>query len=104
ELLLETARAESELLAHRDSGLTEPLFETVFEPVASDAGEMAPDTVLRVRFARPALQLRYQADVLDADGTARIGGYHLTALALIAADPDAEHARQTLLSAEEVRF
>src|SRR5207244_6741730 len=30
--------------------------------------------------------------------------YHLTALSVIAADPDAEHARQTLLSAEELRF
>jgi len=42
--------------------------------------------------------------VLDADCAARIAGYHLTALALIAADPDAEHARQSLLSAEELRF
>src|SRR5438034_974019 len=29
-------------------------------------------------------------------------GYHLTALALIAADPDAEHKRQSLLSGEEL--
>ncbi|MDT7583433.1 MAG: hypothetical protein QOE32_983, partial [Pseudonocardiales bacterium] len=43
-------------------------------------------------------------DILDADCAARIAGYHLTALALIAADPDAEHARQSLLSAEERRF
>ena len=42
--------------------------------------------------------------MLDADCAARIAGYHLTALALIAADPDAEHQRQTLLSAEELRF
>src|SRR5438094_611686 len=39
---------------------------------------------------------------LDADGAARIAGYHLTALALIAADPDAEHTRQSLLSGEEL--
>src|SRR5206468_4129274 len=47
---------------------------------------------------------RYRTDVLDADCAARIAGYHVTALALIAADPDAEHARQTLLSAEELHF
>ena len=40
---------------------------------------------------RLALRLRYRTDALDADGAARIAGYHLTALALIAADPDAEH-------------
>src|SRR2546428_12434279 len=50
------------------------------------------------------LRLRYRTDVLDADCAARIAGYHLTALALSAADPDAEHARQSLLSAEELHF
>ena len=50
------------------------------------------------------LRLRYRTDVLDADCAARIAGYHLTALALIAADPDAEHRRQSLLSAEELHF
>jgi|SRR5450755_998883 hypothetical protein len=40
----------------------------------------------------------------DGDGAARIAGYHLTALTLIAADPDASHERQSLLSAEELRF
>src|SRR5204862_4440840 len=35
---------------------------------------------------------------------ARIAGYHSTALTVIAADPDYEHERQTLLSAEELRF
>src|SRR5262249_52754574 len=50
------------------------------------------------------LRLRYRMDALDADCAARIAGYHLTALALIAADPDAEHARQSLLSPEELRF
>ena len=50
------------------------------------------------------LRLRYRTDVLDAEAAARIAGYHLTALALIAADPDADHGRQSLLSAEELRF
>ena len=43
-------------------------------------------------------------DALDAACAARIAGYHLTALAPIVADPDAEHGRQSLLSAEELAF
>src|SRR5437879_1776929 len=115
EVLLETARAESDLLSHRDSpadnlrcelGLAEPLFETVFA-LDAGGGELPDQTVLRVAFVERyglVLRLRYKRDVLDADCAARIAGYHLTALALIAADPDAEHARQSLLSAEELRF
>src|SRR5207248_11131487 len=48
--------------------------------------------------------LGYRADVLEAESAARTAGYRLTALALIVANPDAEHARQSLLSAEELRF
>src|SRR5213595_2333361 len=115
-LLLEAHRAESELLSHegfpvddlrRELGLTRPLFETVFDVNADDGGDFAEDTVLWVSFLEHdglVLRLRYRTDVLDADCAARIAGYHLTALALIAADPDAEHARQVLLSAEELRF
>ena len=43
---------------------------------------------------RLVLRLRYRADVLDADAAARIAGYYLAALALIAADPEASHGRQ----------
>src|SRR5207302_1859930 len=50
------------------------------------------------------MRLRYKTDAMDASCAARIAGYHVTALALIATDPDAEHARQSLLSAEELRF
>jgi amino acid adenylation domain-containing protein len=115
-MLLETHRAELELLSHADApvedlrrelGLTKPLFETVFDPTADDGGELAEDTVLWVGvLGRDGimLRLRYRTDALDADCAARIAGYHLTALAFIATDPDAEHARQTLLSAEELRF
>ena len=53
---------------------------------------------------QPRLRLRYRTDVLDADCAARIAGYHRTALALLAADPDAEHGRQSLLSAEELHL
>jgi len=100
-LVLETHRAGREL------GPTGPPFETVFDTMGDDDGELAEETVLWVGIRERdgiALRLRYKTDVLDAESAARIAGYHLTALALIATDPDAEHARQTLLSAEELRF
>ncbi len=115
-LLRETHRVESELLAHsefpvddlrRELGLTGPPFETVLDPTG-DGGELDEDTVLRVGISPPGrplvLRLRYRTDALDADCAARIAGYHRTALALIAADPDAEHARCSLLPAEELHF
>src|SRR5213083_765062 len=115
-MLLEAHRAESELLAHKDFpvddlrrelGLIKPLFETMFALTAGAGAELAEETVLRVGFVEQdglVLRLRYKTEMLDADCAARIAGYHVTALALIAADPDAEHARQTLLSAEELHF
>ncbi|MGH3606036.1 MAG: AMP-binding protein, partial [Pseudonocardiaceae bacterium] len=115
-LLLDTHRVESELLSHKgfpvddlrhELGLTGPSFETVFDPTGN-GGDLAEDTVLWVgisqRGGQLVLRLRYRSDVLDADCAARIAGYHLTALALIVADPDAEHGRQSLLSAEERHF
>ncbi len=114
-MLHATQRAELELLTHRDFpvddlrrelGLTKPLFETVFDPT-NDGAELARETALSVGFPERdglVLRLRYRRDVLDGDCAARIAGYHLTALTFIAADPDAEHARQSLLSAEELHF
>ncbi|MFF3244514.1 amino acid adenylation domain-containing protein [Streptomyces sp. NPDC002870] len=115
-LLLNTHQAESELLSHKDFpvddlktelGLTEPSPETVFDPTGV-GGDLAEGTALWVGFSQHAghllLRLRYRTDVLDADSAARIAGYHLTTLALIAADPDAEHRRQSLLSAGELQF
>jgi len=116
EVLLDAARAEAELVAHRgfpvgdlrrELDLSEPPFETVFELGAGSVGEFPEHTVLRVAFVEReglVLRLRYKTDVLDAECAARIAGYHSTALTLIAADPDSEHERQTLLSAEELRF
>src|SRR5436309_12401016 len=115
-MMLESHRAESELLAHKDFpaddlrrelGLIKPLFETMFALTAGDGAELAEESVLRAGFVEHdglVLRLRYKTEMLDADCAARIAGYHVTALALIAADPDAEHARQSLLSAEELRF
>jgi amino acid adenylation domain-containing protein len=115
EVLLDAARAEAELLVHRDFpvedlrgelGLTEPLFETVFE-MGAGGGEPDEEVPLRVSFVEHdglVLRLRYKTDMLDAECAARIAGYHLTVLSLMTSDPDAEHARQTLLSAEELHF
>src|SRR6266446_4061595 len=115
-LLLETHRAELKLLSHKDFpvddlrrelGLTTPLFETVFEVTAHDGPKLADEIALWVGFFehdKLVLRLRYRTDVLDADCAARIAGYHLTALALIADDPAAEHARQSLLFADELHF
>ncbi|MGW5974128.1 non-ribosomal peptide synthetase [Streptomyces sp. NPDC055185] len=123
-LLADTHRVASELLSHKDfpvgelrrePGPAEASVETVLDPdpalgprPVDGVGDLAEGTVLWTAFSerggRPTLRLRYRTDVLDADHAARIAGYHLTALALIAADPDAEHARQSLLSDEEFRF
>ncbi|WP_406730236.1 non-ribosomal peptide synthetase [Streptomyces sp. NBC_01794] len=116
ELVRATDLVVSELLSHRDCavdelraelGLAQLSPETVFDPGGA-GGVLAEATVVGVGFSRHGgrlrLGLRYRTEMLDADGAARIAGYHLAALALIAADPDADHARQSLLSAEELRF
>ncbi|MFF3482579.1 amino acid adenylation domain-containing protein [Streptomyces sp. NPDC002701] len=80
----------------------EPLsFEAVLDP---HGGDIPADTVLHVRVEDRTLRLRHRTDVLDADAAARIAGYHLTALALLTADPDAGHDRHTLLGGDELRF
>ncbi|MFF9580605.1 amino acid adenylation domain-containing protein [Streptomyces achromogenes] len=129
-LVTAAERAEAELLAHREFplaalrrelGLTEPPYEVVFGPEGPEGtagpesaegpegagGPDADEGVLHVRWydrgGRLVLRLRHRSDVLDAGAAARIGGYHLKALALLAAAPDADHGQQSLLSAEEVR-
>ncbi|MGW7528466.1 non-ribosomal peptide synthetase [Streptomyces sp. NPDC054783] len=116
QALLSTAQhAEAEVLEHREFpveklrrelGLTEPPYEVVFGPIGADETH-ADDGVLHVRWSdrggHLTLRLRYRTDVLDAAAAARIGGYHLTALRLMRADPDADHTRQSLLSADEVQ-
>src|SRR5512138_619513 len=97
-MVLETHRTRLELLSHvnfpvdalrRELGRTEPLFETVFGPIADGIGELAEETVLRVGFLEEepvVLRLRYLMEVLDAKSAARIAGYHLAALASMVAD------------------
>jgi len=114
--VLDIGRVEADVQAYadlpiediqRELGRTDPLFETVFDPTGADR-DLAGDTVLQVSILRhgyrPVVRLRYRTEVLDAASAARIAAYHLTALTLIAADPDGEHERQSLLSAEELRF
>jgi amino acid adenylation domain-containing protein len=115
-VLQDTHRVESEVLLHKDFpvddlrrelALTAPLFETAFD-LTGDGADLDKDTVLWVGILqdgdRAVLRLRYRTEVLNGECAARIAGYYVTALALIAADPDAEHSRQSLLSAEELQF
>jgi amino acid adenylation domain-containing protein len=115
-VVLDTSRVESEVLLHKDFpvddlrrelALTAPSFETTFDPTGSDA-DLATDIVLSVGVSQDGdevlMRLQYRTDALDADFAARVAGYHVTALALIAADPDADHRRQTLLSADELQL
>ncbi|MFI8351371.1 amino acid adenylation domain-containing protein [Streptomyces sp. NPDC085596] len=108
ELTEAAQRAQEELLAHRDFpladlrrelGVTEPSYEVVFGPPEPPTG----DRVLHVHWSETEgrLVLRYRTDVLDAGSADRIAGYHLRALELMAADPDAEHTAQSLLSDQE---
>ncbi|MEV5595475.1 amino acid adenylation domain-containing protein [Streptomyces sp. NPDC052496] len=109
-LVLHTRRAESRLLAHQnlpagEPGLDTPLSEAVFDPHGTGRG--LPDGVvlstgLTSGRGRLTLRLRHRTEALDEECAARIADYHRTALALIAADPHAEHARQSLLSAAEL--
>ncbi|MFB6519245.1 amino acid adenylation domain-containing protein [Streptomyces sp. NPDC056401] len=120
-LLRHTHHAIAYLLANQDFpvddlgrelGLTAAPFETVLDPTGNPTpnnSTLPADTALWTGIAhhddgRLTLRLRHRTDVLDAACAARISGYHLTALALIAADPDADHAGQSLVSAEELRF
>jgi amino acid adenylation domain-containing protein len=116
ELVRDTHRIEAQLLSHadfpldelrRELGVTGPAFETVFDPNGVD-GDLGMDTVLRLGIAQRSdelvLRLQYRTGALDSDCAARIAGYHLTALELMINDPDAEHQRQSLLSAEELHF
>jgi amino acid adenylation domain-containing protein len=113
-LLRESERVSSEVWAHQgypvedlrhELGVPGPSFETVVDP-AGAGGDLPEDVVLRVGVTPDAgrLRLRYRTDALDGAAAARIAGYHLAALQLMVTDPDAEHSRQTLVSADELRF
>jgi amino acid adenylation domain-containing protein len=112
-LVRHAAAVEAGLWAHRDLPLddlqrelelTGPASEVVID-LAHD-GDLPDDAVLQVSFPGDGTRilLRYRKDVLDAGAAARIAGYHVAALRLLAADPDADPERQSLLSAEELRL
>ena len=117
-VVLEAGAAEAALLAHREFPVGDlarelrddggALFETVFDPAARDGAPLAPVTVLRIGFCCDdgplRLRVKYRTEVIDAGCAARIAGYHCAALALIAANPDARHGSQSLLSAAELRW
>ena len=113
-LLIDTHRSASELLMHRDFpigelalelGVAVPAFETVVDPNGL-GGDVDEGTVLRVEMSsradRPVLRVRHRMDALDTGFAGRVAGYHLRAMELMTADPDAEHDRQSLLSADEL--
>jgi amino acid adenylation domain-containing protein len=115
-LLEHSGRIEADLLAHQNHPVNDlrtemrlpgPPFEGVFDPTGEEA-ELPDDTVLsiglRSRDGRPTLWTGYRTEAFDRDGAARIAGYHLRALELIAEDPGADHRRQSLLSDDELRL
>lgn len=114
-LVSAAARAEADLVRHREHpvdelarelGVAGPAFDVEFDPAGTAPG-LAAGRLLQVGVRtdgdRVALRLRYRTDALDAGAAARIAGYHLAALGLIADDPDAGPGR-TLLSADELGF
>jgi amino acid adenylation domain-containing protein len=122
DMLTSAARVEADLIAHRDFpfaalrselGLTERPFESLFDATGLGGEAAATDDLyegaaLRVaaldRDGRTVLRLTYRTEVLDEAAAARVAGYHLTALGLMVADPDAEHRRRSLLSPAELRY
>ncbi|MGY1643000.1 amino acid adenylation domain-containing protein [Geodermatophilus sp. SYSU D00703] len=116
ELVRAAAQARAAVRAHGDFpvealrlelGQTEAPTEVVVSP-DGPAGDLPTDAVLSVAAVRRgtalALQVRYRKDALDADAAARIAGYHVTALRQLTDDPDADPARQSLLSGNERRL
>jgi hypothetical protein len=109
DMVQRARRAESALRAYAgfalhdllsELDLASPSFEAVFDPAG--VADISGDTVLAVGFpvrdGRLVLQLRYRTEVLDAEIAARIAGYHLRALELIVANPDAEHEHRATAS------
>ena len=79
-LLQDVHRVESELLSYRDFpvddlrrelGLTEPLFETVFDPTG-DGGDLAEDTVLEVAISQHGEPARAAAALPDRRARRRL--------------------------------
>ena len=113
--LVDVHRVETEVISHQEFPVDDLRRQRLTDPPSrpyliqpAKSGALADGTVLWAGVSQLGdqlvLRLRYRTDVIDADCAARIAGYYLTALSLIAADPDVEHRRQTLLSAEELDY
>ncbi|MFD8689589.1 amino acid adenylation domain-containing protein [Streptomyces sp. NPDC059651] len=112
-LVLHADRKQSELLADvnvpGDAADNEPVLPATDRAVTFDpTGGSKPvrEAALQLEVIRHAtggvLRLRYATELFDEASATRIAGYHLTALRLIASDPDASHEGQSLLSPEEL--
>ncbi|MFS8197439.1 amino acid adenylation domain-containing protein [Streptomyces sp. CWNU-52B] len=98
----------------REAGGAPAFFRTVLDPYGTGAAEDTghPEqsehtdegSELHVSVVGRVLRLRYRTDVLDSGAAARVAGYHLTALGLLTADPDAGHDGCGLLGDDELRF
>jgi amino acid adenylation domain-containing protein len=82
------------LLVHEPAGRMDPGGDTVLTVEWIDAGDGRSDARLR---------LSYRRDTIAPEYAERIGGYYLAALTAAVAEPDAPHARRSLLSDAEVR-
>ena len=115
-LLLEINRREEGLLSHCELPVEELMgivnkreqpFESVFDPTGNVEG-LPANVVFSFAMVeqgdKPAFRLRYQTQALDHESGQRIADYHLAALAQMVADPEADHHKQSLLSADELRF
>jgi len=106
DLVERAGRAAAEVVAHAAFPVAElarePLFEVVLSVDQGKLSELPERVVLWVSLEGEKLRLRYRTDAFDADHVARIGGYYLSALRMIATEPDDEHASHDLLSAEEL--
>ncbi|WP_406207884.1 amino acid adenylation domain-containing protein [Kitasatospora sp. NBC_01560] len=97
-----------ELVAVADRALAEPVDaapETWLDLRTDADGEPEPDAAYVLHYdADLTITLTYRHAVLTAGHAERLAGYHLAALTLLAADPDAAHHEQSLLSEQEQEF
>lgn len=114
-LILSTGNVAAELGANsgypieairNELGLTGPSFETVLDPICSIDHTDTAALWLGVAQQDALLKLRvsHRTEVLDSACAARVAGYHVTALELIADDPDADHNASSLLSTQELEY
>ncbi|MFJ4914538.1 amino acid adenylation domain-containing protein [Streptomyces sp. NPDC088726] len=89
-------------------GAAGPPYECVLDLSSADPAPQQDDAALwvgiGVRAGRVTIRARSRLDVMTGEHLTRITGYHVRALELLAADPDAPAGQGELLSADERRF